>query len=145
MTCTAGAVCAPLILAKPTSTRQATSRTIAGARGADQRGLEVGGGIPGSAHSHLSLAMESSTVLLAGAFTRRFTSTVRRASAMDTHGTLITSAPTTTIGALALTIQAIPAMRLGCTMCQTPQLIISVLFPQRGSVVWASTPAHAAS
>src|SRR5215831_7102826 len=43
MTCTAGAVCAPLISAKPTSTRQATSRTIAGARGAGQHGLEVGG------------------------------------------------------------------------------------------------------
>jgi len=49
---------------------------------------------------------------------------VRRALAMGTHGTIITSAPTTTIGALALTIQAIPAMRLACTIRQTPQLII---------------------
>src|SRR5215469_12865178 len=145
MTCTVGAVCAPLISAKPTSTRQATSRTMAGARGAGQRGLEVGGGIPGSAHTRLSLATESSTVLLAGAFTRHFTSTVRRALAMGTQGIIITSAPTTTIGALALTIQAIRAMRLACTMCQTPQLIISVLLPHRASVVWASTPAHAAS
>src|SRR6516162_2672091 len=111
MTCTAGVVCAPLISAKPTSTRRATSRTIAGVRGAGHRGLEVGGGIPGSAHSHLSLAMESSTVLLAGVFTPHFTSTVRRALAMGTHGTIITSAPTTIVGALGLTIQAIPAMR----------------------------------
>src|SRR5215467_13485148 len=117
MTCTGGVVCAPLISAKPTSTRRATSRTIAGVRGAGHRGLEVGGGIPGSAHSHLSLAMESSTVLLAGVFTRHFTSTVHRALAMGTHGTIITSAPTTTIGALALTIQAT------CTICQTPQLM----------------------
>src|SRR5215469_16681987 len=145
MTCTAGAVCAPLISAKPTSTKQATSRTIAGARGAGQRGLEVGGGIPGSAHSRSSLATESSTVLLAGASIRHFLSTARRALAIDTHATIITSAPTTTIGGLALTIRAIPAMQLGCTMCQTPQLIISVLLPRRASVVWVSIPAHAAS
>jgi hypothetical protein len=44
-----------------------------------------------------------------------------------------------------LTIRPIRAMPLGCTTCPTPQLIISVLVPQRASVVWASTLAHAAS
>ena len=91
-----------------------------------------------------SLAMGSSTVLLAGASTHHFTSTVRRALAMDTDASIITSTSTTTIGALALTIRPIPGMRLGCTLCQTPQLIISVLLPRRASVVLASTPAHAA-
>ena len=80
-----------------------------------------------------------------GLSTPHSTSTVRRALAMGTRATIIASAPTTTIGALALTIRAIPAMRLGCTICQTQQLIISAPLRQRASAVWASTPAHAAS